>query len=53
VQASLQRYQKAGGDPSQIARLLQQFGTLMREQKYDRAIELLGRALKMIDEQGQ
>jgi hypothetical protein len=48
-QARVQRFQESGGDPSEIGKLMKNFGPLMSEQKFKEAETLLDEALKLLE----
>ena len=50
LQAALQRLQRSGGTPSEIAKLMKDFGRLMRQQKFAEAEALLDKALHLLED---
>ena len=48
LQAGIKRLQQAGDDPSNIMRVMKDFGPLMRQRKHDEAEAMLDRALKLL-----
>ena len=53
LQLGIQRLQKSGGDPSEIAKLMKNFGPLMQKQQVNQAESLVDQALKLLEEPDQ
>jgi len=49
LQAGIKRLQQSGGNPSKIGQLMQNFGPLIRQQKFKEAEALLDEALKQLE----
>ena len=50
LQAGVKRLRRSGNDPSNIARLMQRFGPLMRQQEFTEAESLLDDALELLED---